>query len=324
MRHPQQLVFSVFLAIASVAFFLSASTASLAKTTVTLDQPVHFTTAEGSDVVLDAGDYELGAADAWLRVTPSEGQAVDALLLDVQVAKHEEALKAPLGISVQGESPDTHHLALLLPDGKRLEAIGSYSGIRSRGLSLLTIRRLQRLAAARKSTPSSEFVSPLFGGGGGNRSYNLDCGSGAVMIGVMGKVGMWLDSLGAICQRVNSNGQLGAEFTTRTTGGVGGAVEIKKCPSGRVSVGASAETGSFVEALVLNCWRWDAANKTFLNHASGDAGFIWLAPEDYYINRFNPDHDFFKCPASKVLKALRGKSGIYIDSIRFACDSWNK
>ena len=146
MRHPQPFVISVFLVLVSVGFFLVAPTASLATTTVTLDQPVHFTTAEGSDVVLDAGDYDVVAADEWLRVTPSEGQAVDALLLEAQVASHEEALKAPLGVSAQGESPDTHHLALLLPDGKRLEAVGSYSGIRSRGGALLTIQQLQALA----------------------------------------------------------------------------------------------------------------------------------------------------------------------------------
>ena len=151
------------------SFFLVTGTA-FAGTTITLDQPAHFTTAEGSDVVLDAGEYEVGAADEWIRVTPSGGQAVEALLLEAQVAKHEEALKAPLGISAQGESPDTHHLALLLPDGKRLEAVGSYSGIRSRGLSLLTIRRLQTLAR----TTNTEFSTPTFGGSGGTRSYNLD------------------------------------------------------------------------------------------------------------------------------------------------------
>ena len=93
MRHPQPFVLSVFLALASLTFFLAAPTVSLAKTTVTLDQPVHFTTAEGSDVVLDAGDYDVAAADEWLRVTPSEGQAVDALLLDAQVANMKRRLR---------------------------------------------------------------------------------------------------------------------------------------------------------------------------------------------------------------------------------------
>ena len=94
MRQPKQFVFSVFLALASLAFFLSAPNISLAKTTITLDQPVHFTTAEGSDVVLDAGDNEVEAADEWLRITPSEGSGVDALLLEAHSASHEETLTA--------------------------------------------------------------------------------------------------------------------------------------------------------------------------------------------------------------------------------------
>jgi hypothetical protein len=94
----------MFLLIAG-AFLLSLFTSGIgttfADTTITLDQSGHFTTAEGSDVALDAGDYEVNAADEWLRVTPSEGQAVDAVLLEAQVVRHEEALKAPLGVSAQ-------------------------------------------------------------------------------------------------------------------------------------------------------------------------------------------------------------------------------
>ena len=80
---------------AAIFSFFVVTVTAFAGTTITLDQPVHFTTAEGSNVVLDAGEYEVGAADEWIRVTPSEGQAVDTLLLEAQVAKHEEAIKAP-------------------------------------------------------------------------------------------------------------------------------------------------------------------------------------------------------------------------------------
>jgi len=296
--------------------------ATYADTTVTLDQPVHFLTAEGSDVVLDAGSYTVEAADGWLKVTPSEGKTVDALLLEAQSATHEESLTEPLTILVQGETPDVHHLALLLPDGNRFEAIGTYSGIRSRGRSsYLTAARIRALLAARQNTSggNTEFVTPLYGGGGG-RSYNLDCGSGAVMVGVQGKVGMWLDSLGAICQRVNPNGQLGDEFTTRITGGTGGAVNFERCSTGTVAMGGVAYTGSFVEALTLECAKWNPSQKT----TGESVGFRSLAPSEYYINTFNPPHSAFTCPASKILKAVRGKSGIYIDSIRFVCDLWNK
>ncbi len=123
---------------AFTAWCLAGILPALADTAITLDQPVHFLNAEGSDVVLDIGTYTVDAADEWLRVTPSEGQAVDALLLEAQTATHEESLTEPLAVSTKGESPDVHHLALLLPDGNRLEAIGSYSGIRSRATCLRT------------------------------------------------------------------------------------------------------------------------------------------------------------------------------------------
>jgi hypothetical protein len=325
MRQPPPLVFSVFLAIASVGFFLLAPNASLAKTTVTLDQPVHFTTVEGSDVVLEAGDYEVDAVDEWLRITPSEGQAVDALLLEAQVAKHEGALKAPLGVSAQGESPDTHHLALLLPDGKRLEAVGSYSGIRSRGLSLLTIQRLKRLAAARKSTPPTEFKTPLFGGSGGTRSYNLDCGTQSVLVGVIYKSGMWIDAIGIICQQVNSQtGALGNEFTRGPVGGSGGLANTKRCNQGNVVQGISVRSGQFIERGLFLCSPWIPEQKKPVFSTSTRCS------EDRCTTHFGPDTVFYSqlgyffCPSGKVGKAVRGRHGIYIDSLRFVCDFWNK
>ena len=323
MRQPKPFVLSVFLALASVGFFLLAPTASLAKTTVTLDQPVHFTTAEGSDVVLDAGDYEVAAADEWLRVTPSEGQAVDALLLEAQVASHEEALKSPLGISAQGESPDTHHLALLLPDGKRLEAVGSYSGIRSRGLSLLTIRRLQRLAAARKSTPPTEFSTPLFGGSGGTRSYNLDCGNQSVLVGAIGNSGSWIDAIGIICQQVNAQtGALGNEFTRGPVGGSGGYAYTWRCNQGNAVDGIRVAAGQFIEGGSFRCSPWIPAQKKPVLSTGTRC-------EGSRCTRFGNSKAFlagtpFACPSGKVGKALRGRRGIYIDSLRFVCDLWNK
>ncbi|MEX2494287.1 MAG: hypothetical protein WD425_21315 [Nitrospirales bacterium] len=71
-------------------------------------------------MVLKAREYAIEPAEAWLRVTPAEGQAVDSLLLEATTGNHEESLTAPMALSAEGESPDTHHLALLLPDGKRL------------------------------------------------------------------------------------------------------------------------------------------------------------------------------------------------------------
>ncbi len=159
---------SSFMTGAVLSLVALAVPSAFAETTVILEQPMHFTNAEGSDVVLKAGEYTIEPAETWLRMTPAEGQAVDSLLLEATTSNHEESLTAPMALSAEGEQADTHHLALLLPDGKRLEAIGSYSGIRSRGtLSLLSIQRLKTLSSSSQSTTPTEFLTPLFGGGGG-------------------------------------------------------------------------------------------------------------------------------------------------------------
>ncbi len=318
--------FTFYLPLATtlLGWFLVGISTALADITVTLDQPVHFLNAEGSDIILEAGQYELASADTWLRVTPSQGQAVDALLLEAQSANHEESLTEPLAVSAPGESPDVHHLALLLPEGKRLEAIGSYSGVRSRArISLLTIQRLRALSSRTQSTPPTEFKTPLFGGSGGNRSYNLDCGNGSVMVGGIYKSGMWLDALGIICQQVNpQTGELGNEFTKGPVGGSGGIAKFSKCKSGQVVQGIKAYSGQFVHGFHLLCTPWNQATKTPVFSEC-----IASCPQGRFKGMgvtSGSQSDIFFCPSGKVGKALRGKRGIYIDSARFVCDVWNK
>jgi len=304
-------------------FFISTTGTAFADTTITLDQKVHFTNAEGSDVVLDPGDYEVAAADDWLRVTPSEGQTVDALLLEAQTATHEESLTAPLALSADGELPDTHHLALLLPGGKRLEAIGSYSGLRSRGtLSLLSIQRLRTLSATTSSTTAPEYSTPTFGGGGGSQSYNLDCGNGAVMVGATYKAGLWMDALGIICQQVNQQtGGLEREFTRGPVGGTGGQAKIARCTSGRVAQGIRAFSGQYINLFNMRCSQWDASKKAPVFSAICNPGTVACLT---FGGSGGSASDAFFCPASMVGKAFRGKHGIYVDSARFICDTWDK
>lgn len=324
MRNSDRSMF-IIIAIAFLWICTLGTGIAFAATTVTLEQPVHFTNAEGSDVVLKAGEYSVEPAEEWIRITPSEGQAVDALLLEAQAANHEESLTAPLGLSTKGEQPDTHHLALLLPDGKRLEAIGSYSGIRSRGtLSLLTIPRLKTLSSSSQSTTPTEFSTPLFGGSGGTRSYNLDCGNQSVLVGVIHKSGMWLDAIGIICQQVNAQtGNLGNEFTRGPVGGSGGLARTKRCNQGNVVQGIAVRSGQFIEAGGFRCSPWIPAQKKPVfstdTPCSGDrCTTIFGSGYGGYNN------GRFYCPSEKVGKAVRGRHGIYIDSLRFICDFWDK
>jgi len=304
-------------------FFLTlGSPETYADTTITLEQPVHFTTAEGSDVMLNAGTYTLEPAQEWIRITPSDGQSVEALLLEALAGNHEESLTTPLALSAKGEEADTHHLVVLLPGGNRLEAIGSYSGLRSRGtLSLLSIQRLKTLSTT-QSTASPEYSTPLFGGSGGNQSYNLDCGSGSVLVGAIYKAGMWLDAIGIICQQVNSQtGALEREFTRGPLGGTGGQAKIARCASGRVFQGLRAFSGQYINKFYMRCSQWDASRKAPVFSEICNPGTVACLT---FGGGGGSASDPFFCPAGMVGKAFRGRYGWYVDSARFVCDSWDK
>ena len=309
---------------------------TFANTTVRFEKAVHVTTAEGGDLVLDIGDYVLEPAQEWIRITPSGGHAIDANLLEARIGKHEEKLTDPLAISATGVEPDTHHLVLLLPGGKSLEATGSYSGIRSRGkskrLARAKMQQIIALSKKKKKAQKTEYRTPRMGGTGGNRSYNLDCGKNAVLVGAIFKEGSWLDALGIICQRVIPHtGTLGDEFTRGPVGGSGGTAKERRCHDGDVIQSIQrARTGRFVDHIVFKCSQWEPSQKAprFSRNFECDdtgggceligghgAGLMFIGAH------FNGP---FFCPKGKVGKAFRGRYGSYIDSVQFVCDFWNK
>ena len=315
----------VILNFACLSIFLLSMSPTFAATTVTVEKPVHVTTAEGSDLALDVGDYVLKPAEEWIRITPSNGSAVDAHLLEAHVGKHEESLTDPLALSATGIEPDSHHLVLLLPDGKSLEATGSYSGIRSRGrVPRLSMKRIRALATQRRTTQRTEFVTPSFGGSGGKRSYNLDCGNRAVLVGGIFKSGLWLDALGLICQRVNAQtGALGDEFTRGPVGGSGGQARIRRCQDGFVAQGVTSRSGQFVNEILIFCRRWEPSRKAPVFSTSTRCSK--KRGRCLGLGGIGGDKsDLFFCPRGKVGKAFRGKYGSYIDSTLFVCDQWDK
>ena len=66
-----------------------------------------------------------------MRLSAANGKPV---IVPATVATHDEKLAQPQALML-AVGTDEQHLILLLPDGKRFEAIGSLSGIRSRGLA---------------------------------------------------------------------------------------------------------------------------------------------------------------------------------------------
>lgn len=162
---------------------------------------------------------------------------------------------------------------------------------------------------------AEEWRSPLVGGGGGTREYSLDCGNTSVLTGLNYKSGINLDNLSAICRRINSDGTLGPAFTGTTAGGTGGFAGTANCPAGKVAGSMTVWAGGIVNGIWLQCYGWNPSTRKLTTQttgglmAGGQGGF-----------KQGP----FACPDGKPGKSLRGKSGIYIDSVRLVCDDWNR
>lgn len=123
-----------------------------AASTLTLEQAAHFVESDGSDVLVEAGTYEV---ETWvgsrLRLN-MEGR--ETVFLDAHATTHSEEIEAPLAITVNGEDPDVVHLVLLLPNGQALDAPGSISGTRSRGFSSILVSKMQIQVAVAKNQPT--------------------------------------------------------------------------------------------------------------------------------------------------------------------------
>ena len=103
-------------------------------TTVTIEKPVHFSALDGADVMAAPGRYHVDSfEDATLRLTPAEsGAGSSPLIVAAMALPHAEPIESRVALSLpNGE--DEHHVVLLMPDGKGLDAGGTYSGLRSRG-----------------------------------------------------------------------------------------------------------------------------------------------------------------------------------------------
>jgi hypothetical protein len=134
MEQLRQIVFGLCLLVSAngSALAVDAPSPSAATASVVIDTAVHFQTADGSDTVLGSGRYTVESnAGQGLRVSSANGTSIS---LPATTATHDEKLVAPRA-SIVSVGEDERHLVLLLPDGEQLQAIGSLSGVRSRGVA---------------------------------------------------------------------------------------------------------------------------------------------------------------------------------------------
>ena len=134
------------------------------RTTVEFPAAIHFLNPAGEDVVVGPGMYDIESTESWLKLVPEGQGRREAVLLDAIMGDHEE--KGKQSIVRLEEDPgnsDIFHLAVLQPDGTGLEAVGTKSGIRPRGMYLSYLKKSTR----RPSTRISRFglTRPKVGSG---------------------------------------------------------------------------------------------------------------------------------------------------------------
>ena len=134
---------------------LSFGQAVPAGPTIKLERAVHFLSPDGTDTVLAPGTYGVEAKDEKvINVTAVDGGKT--ITIQAEASTHEEQLSAPKALTATQEE-DVFHVVLLMPGGKTLDAVGTFSGVSTRApSSMLPLRPLM----PRRGNPVFNCVAP--------------------------------------------------------------------------------------------------------------------------------------------------------------------
>ena len=125
----------------------------LTPSSLDLQETMHFTALDGSDVVMDAATYQVEQGiGTTLRLLSTEGK--EALVIGAIATTHDEELASPVALLISDEDGEPH-IVFLLPGGNGLDAIGSSTGVRPRGAILKTVQSTTVKSAVSKIPPPS-------------------------------------------------------------------------------------------------------------------------------------------------------------------------
>jgi hypothetical protein len=120
---------------------------------VTFKDNLHFQTTEGTDTVVPAGEYRLALAgtDA-LQFQTSKGGTIT---VSAKAFSHDLPVRDQVALVIP-EGEDDQHVVLLLKDGDGFDAVGSPSGVISRGTLHIPSSILRRLNMSCSVWPNSQ------------------------------------------------------------------------------------------------------------------------------------------------------------------------
>ncbi|MGV7229822.1 MAG: hypothetical protein ACQ9IQ_14315 [Nitrospirales bacterium] len=157
-------LFSILIMVVGVTQVVAGTTST---TTVEFSSAIHFLNPAGEDVEVGPGVYQVEAVESWLKLLPVGESRSAAVLLEANREPHEEEISEPVVRTLSDpDHPEVLHLAFLMPDGIGMEAVGTITGIRPRGLSLAFVGRkskAQTLASRPRTSaprPGSQTQAP--------------------------------------------------------------------------------------------------------------------------------------------------------------------
>lgn len=126
----------ITIAMLALPFIVPSVFAETQPATVTIDRTTYFTAPDGGAVLMEPGEYELAPIEESLIRFTSVGQP--AVTVQASIVEHDLSVTGQFAFTiVPGE--DEVHAVLLLPEGKARDAVGSYSGVRSRATNISTL-----------------------------------------------------------------------------------------------------------------------------------------------------------------------------------------
>jgi hypothetical protein len=137
----------------------------MSATHVTLEQPIHLSKPDGTDLLADAGGYHVEfAGDQQLRLIPDQSNS-SPLIMAALKTESDVDVPFPVAQVVLGEEDaDIRHVILVLPGKTAWDAVGSLSGIRSRGSTVaVTLSGAQVQRAVATKIAAKERVSDPMG-----------------------------------------------------------------------------------------------------------------------------------------------------------------
>lgn len=131
-RNPMKMTRQAILLLLAGFLHFSPAWAEAEAPSIYLTHAIYFTAPDGADVVVFPGEYSVSReAEAGLRLVDSEFG--NQFLVKADRVELEEKVTETTAVSIR-EGENEHHIALLLPSGEALDAIGRLTPVQTRAL----------------------------------------------------------------------------------------------------------------------------------------------------------------------------------------------